>query len=64
MNPISSAYRDAAAYREDEAIEYCKNATTVTAGVLRNENTARVDRGRVERLNIALVLGTHRASRP
>jgi hypothetical protein len=48
MNPISSAYRDAAAYREDEAIEYCKNATTVTAGVLRNENTARVDRGRVE----------------
>ena len=39
MNTISSAYRDASSYREQEALEYCSNAKTVTAGVLCDENT-------------------------
>jgi hypothetical protein len=43
MNPVSCAYSDASAYGDQEAIEYCRNAKTVAAGVLCDESTVTSD---------------------
>jgi hypothetical protein len=38
-DPIGGAYRDASSYWNDQALDYCENAHTVTSGALCDEST-------------------------